>query len=67
MKDINPRLDRVNVNGGSIAMGHPLGSTGARLMTLLIDELDRRDARYGLQTMCCGGGLGTATIVERLQ
>jgi acetyl-CoA acetyltransferase family protein len=67
VKDIGPRLDRVNVNGGSISMGHPLGSTGGRLMTLLIDELDRRDARYGLQSMCCGGGLGTATIVERLQ
>jgi acetyl-CoA acetyltransferase family protein len=66
IRDINPKLDRVNVNGGSIAMGHPLGSTGARLMTLLIDELDRRDARYGLQSMCCGGGLGTATIVERI-
>ena len=66
LKDIQPKLDRVNVNGGSIAIGHPLGSTGARLMTTLIDELERRDARFGLQSMCCGGGLGTATIVERL-
>lgn len=66
LKDIKPKLDRVNVNGGSIAIGHPLGSTGARLMTTLIDELERRDARFGLQSMCCGGGLGTATIIERL-
>jgi acetyl-CoA acyltransferase len=66
VRDLNPKLDRVNVNGGSISMGHPLGSTGARLMTVLIDELDRREARYGLQSMCCGGGLGTATIVERI-
>ncbi len=66
VQDLAPDLDRVNVNGGSIAMGHPLGSTGARLMMMLVDELERRDARYGLQAMCCGGGLGTATIVERI-
>lgn len=65
--DIQPDMNRVNVNGGSIAMGHPLGSTGARLMTILLDELERRGGRYGLQSMCCGGGLGTATIVERLE
>ena len=64
--DIKPKLDRVNVNGGSIAMGHPLGSTGVRLMTTMLNELERRGARYGLQSMCCGGGLGTATIVERI-
>lgn len=64
--EIEPDLDRVNVNGGSIAIGHPLGSSGARLMTILIDELERRGGRYGLQSMCCGGGLGTATIVEAL-
>ncbi len=58
--------ERVNVNGGSIAIGHPLGSTGARLMTILLNELERRGGRYGLQSMCCGGGLGTATIIERL-
>ena len=67
LKEIEPDLDKVNVNGGSIAIGHPLGSSGARLMTILIDELERRGGRYGLQSMCCGGGLGTATIVETLQ
>lgn len=61
----HPDMARVNVNGGAIALGHPLGASGARLMTTLVHELERRDARYGLQTMCCGGGLGTATIVER--
>jgi len=59
-------LDRVNVNGGAIALGHPLGASGARLMTTLLNELDRRGARYGLQTMCIGHGMGTATIVERI-
>lgn len=66
VRELEPDLDRVNVNGGSIAMGHPLGSTGARLMMMLVDELERRDGRYGLLAMCCGGGLGTATIVERI-
>jgi acetyl-CoA acetyltransferase family protein len=66
LKEIRPDIDRVNVNGGAIAMGHPLGSSGARLMTILLDELDRTGGRLGLQSMCCGGGLGTATIVERL-
>ena len=61
----HPDMDRVNVNGGAIALGHPLGASGARLMTTLLHELERRDARLGLQTMCCGGGLGTATIVDR--
>ncbi len=56
---------RVNVNGGAIAMGHPLGSSGARLMTTLIHELSRRKARYGLATMCIGVGQGIATVVER--
>jgi acetyl-CoA acyltransferase len=60
-----PDPERVNVNGGAIALGHPLGASGARLMTTLLHELERRDARYGLQTMCCGGGLGTATIIDR--
>jgi acetyl-CoA acyltransferase len=59
-------LDRVNVNGGAIALGHPLGASGARLMTTLLHELERRGARYGLQTMCIGYGMGTATIVERV-
>jgi acetyl-CoA acetyltransferase family protein len=66
LAEIGPELDKVNVNGGSIAIGHPLGSTGARLMTTLLTELERSGGRYGLQSMCCGGGIGTATIVERL-
>ncbi|MGH7883562.1 MAG: thiolase family protein [Candidatus Dormibacteraceae bacterium] len=58
-------LARTNVNGGAIAIGHPLGASGARLMCHLLYELERRDLRYGLQAMCCGGGLGTATIIDR--
>ena len=58
--------DRVNVNGGAIALGHPLGATGARLMTTLLHELDRTGGRYGLQTMCEGGGQANVTIIERL-
>ena len=58
-------LSRVNVNGGAIALGHPLGASGARLMTTLLDELERTGGRYGLQTMCEGGGLANATIIER--
>lgn len=58
-------LSRTNVNGGAIAIGHPLGASGARLMCHLLYELERRDLRYGLQAMCCGGGLGTATIIDR--
>ena len=65
-RELQPDMERVNVNGGAIALGHPLGCSGARLMTTLLHELERRDARYGLQTMCCGGGLGTATIIERI-
>ncbi|MCH8010120.1 MAG: thiolase family protein [Chloroflexi bacterium] len=65
-KELNPDMSKVNVNGGAIALGHPLGCTGAKLMTTLLHELERTDGRYGLQTMCCGGGLGTATIIERL-
>jgi acetyl-CoA acetyltransferase family protein len=59
-------LDRVIVNGGAIALGHPLGASGARLMTTLLHELERRSVRYGLQTMCIGHGMGTATIIERV-
>jgi len=59
--------DRINVNGGAIALGHPLGGTGAILMGTVIDELERRNARYGLVTLCIGGGMGIATIVERVQ
>jgi acetyl-CoA C-acetyltransferase len=58
--------ERVNVNGGAIALGHPLGATGARLMTTLVNELDRTEGRYGLQTMCEGGGQANVTIIERL-
>jgi len=65
-REIHPDMERVNVNGGAIALGHPLGCSGTRLMTTLLHEMERRGARYGLQTMCCGGGLGTATIIERL-
>jgi len=64
VRELSPDMARVNVNGGSIAIGHPLGSTGARLMTQLLCELERRGGRFGLQSMCCGGGLGTATIIE---
>jgi acetyl-CoA C-acetyltransferase len=60
-------LARVNVNGGAIALGHPLGATGARLMTTLLHELERTGGRYGLQTMCEGGGQANVTIIERLQ
>jgi acetyl-CoA acetyltransferase len=58
-------LERVNVNGGAIALGHPLGASGARLLTTLLAELERTGGRYGLQTMCEGGGLANATIIER--
>ena len=58
--------DKVNVNGGAIALGHPLGATGAVLLTKAINELERRGGRYALVTMCCGGGLGTGTLIERL-
>ena len=58
--------DRVNVHGGAIALGHPLGASGARLMTTLVNALEQRGGRYGLQTMCEGGGLANATILERL-
>ena len=59
-------MTRVNVSGGAMALGHPLGATGARLLTTLLHELERRGVRYGLQTMCCGGGLGTGLIIERV-
>lgn len=58
--------ERTNVNGGAIAMGHPLGATGAMILGTLIDELHRRKLRYGLATLCVGGGMGIATIVERV-
>src|SRR5690606_6949250 len=59
-------LDKINVNGGAIAMGHPLGATGAMILGTLLDELERRDLRYGLATLCVGGGMGIATVVERV-
>ena len=65
-KEIHPDMNKVNVNGGAIALGHPLGCSGARLMTTLLNELERTGGRYGLQTMCEGGGLANATIIERL-
>jgi len=65
-RELNPDMDRVNVNGGAIALGHPLGSTGARLITTLLHELERSDKETGLVTMCCGGGLGTGTVIQRV-
>jgi acetyl-CoA acyltransferase len=65
-RELDPDMDRVNVNGGAIALGHPLGSTGARLITTLLHELERSDKEMGLVTMCCGGGLGTGTLIQRL-
>jgi acetyl-CoA acyltransferase len=65
-KETGADMDKTNVNGGAIAVGHPLGASGAVLMTRLLYELERRDLRYGLETMCCGGGLGTATIIDRV-
>ncbi|MFF3691490.1 acetyl-CoA C-acetyltransferase [Streptomyces sp. NPDC002187] len=64
--DMGLPLDRINVNGGAIAMGHPLGATGAMILGTLIDELERQDQRYGLATLCVGGGMGIATVIERL-
>jgi acetyl-CoA C-acetyltransferase len=66
MKEIGPNPERVNPNGGAIALGHPTGCTGARLLTTALHELERTRRRYALIAMCCGGGLGTGTIIERL-
>jgi acetyl-CoA acyltransferase len=60
-------IDRVNVNGGAVALGHPLGCTGAKLTATLLSEMKRRKARYGMVTMCVGGGMGAAGIFENLQ
>jgi acetyl-CoA acyltransferase len=65
-RELSPDMDRVNVNGGAMALGHPLGSTGARLLTTLLHELERSDRETGLVTMCCGGGLGTGTLIQRI-
>ena len=66
MRETGVGHERLNVNGGAIALGHPLGASGARIMTTLLHELERRDATLGLQAICCAGGLATATIIERL-
>ena len=66
MRDLDLDPEKVNVNGGAIAMGHPLGATGAMILGTLVDELERRDLRYGLATLCVGGGMGIATVVERI-
>ncbi|MCX2970659.1 acetyl-CoA C-acetyltransferase [Streptomyces sp. TRM70308] len=66
VRDMGLSMDKVNVNGGAIALGHPLGATGAMILGTLVDELERRDQRYGLATLCVGGGMGIATVVERL-
>ncbi|MFG3407329.1 acetyl-CoA C-acetyltransferase [Streptomyces sp. NPDC048142] len=66
VKDMGLSLDKVNVNGGAIALGHPLGATGAMILGTVIDELERRDQQFGLVTLCVGGGMGVATVVERL-
>jgi acetyl-CoA acetyltransferase family protein len=65
-RELNPDVDRVNVNGGAIALGHAVGATGARLIATLVAELERREADLGLVTMCCGGGLGTGTLIQRV-
>ncbi len=66
VRDMGLDMDKVNVNGGAIAMGHPLGATGAMILGTLVDELERRELRYGLATLCVGGGMGIATVVERI-
>jgi acetyl-CoA acetyltransferase len=66
VRELRPEMDRVNVNGGAIALGHPVGCTGARLITTILHELERADQQLGLVAMCCGGGLGTGTILERV-
>lgn len=65
-RELKPDMDRVNVNGGAIALGHPVGASGSRLFATLLAEMERRDLEIGLVTMCCGGGLGTATLVQRV-
>lgn len=66
-KDTGADLSKVNIHGGAIALGHPLGGSGARLMTTLLNALETTNAKYGLQTMCCGGGMATGTIIERIE
>jgi acetyl-CoA C-acetyltransferase len=64
-KDLNFDMAKVNVNGGAIALGHPIGASGARILTTLLYEMEKRDAKKGLATLCIGGGMGTAVVVER--
>ena len=65
-KDLGVSLDKVNVNGGAIAMGHPLGATGAMLLTTVLEELERRNLKTAMISLCVGGGMGIATIIERV-
>jgi len=65
-RELNPDMDHVNVNGGALALGHPLGSSGARLITTLLHELERSDGALGLVTMCTAGGTGTGTLIQRI-
>jgi acetyl-CoA acyltransferase len=65
-RELDPDMDRVNPRGGAMALGHPLGSTGARLLTTLLHELEDDDKEIGLVTMCCGGGIGTGTLIKRV-
>lgn len=65
-RELEPDMERVNVNGGAIALGHPVGASGSRLFATLLAEMERRDVEIGLVTMCCGGGLGTATLIQRV-
>lgn len=65
-KDLQIPDEKLNVNGGAIAMGHPLGATGAMILGTMVDELERRNGRYALLTLCIGGGMGVATIIERV-
>ena len=65
-RELKPDMERVNVNGGAIALGPPVGARGSRLVATLLAEMERRDVELGLVTMCCGGGLGTATLLQRV-
>jgi acetyl-CoA acetyltransferase len=65
-RELDADMETVNVNGGAMAIGHPIGSTGARLITTLLHELERSDREIGLVTMCCGGGIGTGTLIQRI-
>ncbi|HMK98645.1 MAG TPA: steroid 3-ketoacyl-CoA thiolase, partial [Acidimicrobiales bacterium] len=65
-RELHPDMAKVNVNGGAIALGHPLGASGAKLMATLVNELERTGGRWGLETMCEGGGMANATVIERL-